>query len=137
MSSTISVTAPPPADPSPDPAPPAAVARGVVKVYGRGATEVRALDGADLTITAGHLTAVMGPSGSGKSTLMHCMAGLDADTGGQAYIGETELSVSSPARQCMSVDLPDPDGPMIAVNAPASKSTSTPSRARTADAPDP
>jgi putative ABC transport system ATP-binding protein len=34
----------------------------------------------------------MGPSGSGKSTLMHCMAGLDALSSGQAWIGDTELS---------------------------------------------
>ena len=34
-----------------------------------------------------------------------------------------EVRVSRPAQQCISVDLPDPDGPMIAVNSPASKST--------------
>ena len=34
----------------------------------------------------------MGPSGSGKSTLMHCAAGLDTLTSGQAFIGEVELS---------------------------------------------
>jgi len=71
---------------------PAAVARGVVKVYGRGATEVRALDGADLTIPAGRLTAVMGPSGSGKSTLMHAMAGLDAVDAGSIRLGDTEVT---------------------------------------------
>ncbi len=42
-----------------------------------------------------------------------------------------EVSVSSPAQQCMSVDFPEPDGPMIAVKAPAAKSIVTPSRART------
>jgi putative ABC transport system ATP-binding protein len=71
---------------------PAAVARGVVKTYGRGATEVRALDGADLTIDAGRLTAVMGPSGSGKSTLMHAMAGLDGVDGGSILVGDTEIT---------------------------------------------
>jgi putative ABC transport system ATP-binding protein len=90
MSTTHTVTAPvlPPTVPSA----PAAVARGVVKVYGRGATEVRALDGADLTIAAGRLTAVMGPSGSGKSTLMHAMAGLDAVDEGSIRLGETEIT---------------------------------------------
>jgi len=34
----------------------------------------------------------MGPSGSGKSTLMHCMAGLDAITSGQVFVGDTEVS---------------------------------------------
>src|SRR5438552_2905912 len=51
----------------------------------------------------------MGPSGSGKSTLLHC-----------------------PARQCSSVDLPDPDGPLIAVNRPARHSTVPSSGAVTA-----
>ena len=44
---------------------------------------------------------------------------------------------SSPARMCISVDLPDPDGPMIAVNEPRSKSTETPRSASTAAAPSP
>ena len=52
---------------------------------------MRALDGVDVAFGAGQLTAIMGPSGSGKSTLMHCMAGLDALTGGQTFIGDTEL----------------------------------------------
>ena len=47
------------------------------------------------------------------------------------------VSVSSPARQCSSVDLPDPDGPMIAVNRPGSNETVTPSRAWTAASPTP
>jgi putative ABC transport system ATP-binding protein len=34
----------------------------------------------------------MGPSGSGKSTLMHCLAGLDTLTAGQAWLGDTELT---------------------------------------------
>jgi putative ABC transport system ATP-binding protein len=74
---------------------PAATAQGVVKVYGRGATEVRALDGADLVIPAGRLTAVMGPSGSGKSTLMHAMAGLDPVDAGSIRLGDTEVTTLS------------------------------------------
>ncbi|MFC4058742.1 ABC transporter ATP-binding protein [Planomonospora corallina] len=69
----------------------AAEARDVVKVYGRGDTAVRALDGATLSIPAGRFTAVMGPSGSGKSTLMHALAGLDTVDGGQVLIGDTDL----------------------------------------------
>src|SRR5262249_49379999 len=46
-------------------------------------------------------------------------------------------AVSRPAAQCMRVDLPEPDGPMMAVNRPAAKSTLTPSRARTAVSPRP
>jgi hypothetical protein len=50
---------------------------------------------------------------------------------------EPEVTLSRPARQCMSVDFPEPDGPMIAVNSPAAKATVTPLRARTAVSPDP
>ncbi|MFD8303698.1 ABC transporter ATP-binding protein [Streptomyces sp. NPDC059690] len=62
-----------------------------VKVYGRGDTEVRALDGVSVAFPAGRFTAIMGPSGSGKSTLMHCAAGLDTLTSGTAHIGDTDL----------------------------------------------
>ncbi|GLX09569.1 ABC transporter ATP-binding protein [Microbispora sp. NBRC 16548] len=69
----------------------AALARDVVKIYGRGDTAVRALDGATLSIPAGRFTAVMGPSGSGKSTLMHVLAGLDTVDEGQVLIGDADL----------------------------------------------
>ena len=61
------------------------------KVYGTGETAVIALDNVTLSIRGGQFTAIMGPSGSGKSTLMHCLAGLDTLTAGQAFIGELEL----------------------------------------------
>lgn len=63
-----------------------ATARGLRKVYGEGDTAVVALDGIDVDFTRGHFTAIMGPSGSGKSTLMHCMAGLDRPTSGEAIV---------------------------------------------------
>ena len=69
-------------------------ARGVdlVKVYGQGDAEVRALDGVSVDFAPGQFSAIMGPSGSGKSTLMHCMAGLDSITSGQVFLGDIELS---------------------------------------------
>ncbi|WP_420620765.1 ABC transporter ATP-binding protein [Candidatus Poriferisocius sp.] len=73
----------------------AARAVNAVKIYGSGETEVRALDGVDITFEKGKFTAIMGPSGSGKSTLMHCMAALDNLTEGQAFIGDTDLSTLS------------------------------------------
>jgi putative ABC transport system ATP-binding protein len=63
-----------------------------VKVFGKGDTEVRALDGVTVSFEAGRFTAIMGPSGSGKSTLLHCIAGLDTLSSGAAYIGDTDLS---------------------------------------------
>jgi putative ABC transport system ATP-binding protein len=75
----------------------AAKAIALTKIYGTGDAAVRALDGVSLDLEHGRFTAVMGPSGSGKSTLMHCMAGLDRPTAGQAFIGEQELDVLSDA----------------------------------------
>ena len=74
---------------------PAARATALTKVYGSGETRVTALDTVDVEIETGRFTAIMGPSGSGKSTLMHCLAGLDSITGGQVWIGDTELSALS------------------------------------------
>jgi putative ABC transport system ATP-binding protein len=71
--------------------PPAARAVDAVKIYGQGDTAVAALDGVTLEVPRAHYTAIMGPSGSGKSTLMHCMAGLDALTSGQVFVGDQDL----------------------------------------------
>jgi len=73
------------------PAKPAARAVDLVKVYGRGNAMVRALDGVSVDFERGRFTAIMGPSGSGKSTLMHCLAGLDAVTSGQVFVGERAI----------------------------------------------
>src|SRR5262245_46444401 len=77
---------------------PAARAENLSKTYGRGASAVTALAGVSIEIPAATFTSVMGPSGSGKSTLMHCMAGLDSLTSGQAWIGGQEIS-ELPERQ--------------------------------------
>ncbi|MFB6876087.1 ABC transporter ATP-binding protein [Streptomyces sp. NPDC056323] len=71
---------------------PAARATGLTKVYGKGETQVTALDSVSVAFARARFTAVMGPSGSGKSTLMHCMAGLDPVTSGSARIGGVELA---------------------------------------------
>ena len=70
----------------------AARAVGASKIYGSGDSEVRALDGVDVSFEKGKFTAIMGPSGSGKSTLMHCVAGLDSLTAGSVFISDTDLS---------------------------------------------
>ena len=66
--------------------------RGLRKVYGSGSTEVRALDGVDLTVEKGEFAAVVGTSGSGKSTLLHMLGGLDRPTGGSVIVDGRDLS---------------------------------------------
>jgi ABC-type lipoprotein export system ATPase subunit len=80
------------APPAPQASAVAARCVGLVKRYGKGDTAVMALAGVDVELRRGQFTAIMGPSGSGKSTLMHCMAGLDAATSGQVFVGEIELN---------------------------------------------
>jgi putative ABC transport system ATP-binding protein len=73
------------------------IARAVraTKVYGAGTTAVTALDDVTIGFERTCFTAIMGPSGSGKSTLLHCLAGLDSLTGGQVYLGDSELGTLS------------------------------------------
>lgn len=59
---------------------------GVRRDFGIGETGVSALDGADLTIEAGEMVAIVGPSGSGKSTLMNVIGCLDRPTAGDYQI---------------------------------------------------
>ncbi len=62
------------------------------KIYGSGDTEVRALDGVDLSVEQGEFAAVVGTSGSGKSTLLHMLGGLDRPTSGAVTVDGRELS---------------------------------------------
>lgn len=69
----------------------------MTRVYGSRGTEVRALDTVDIRVPVGSWTAIMGPSGSGKSTLMHCAAGLERVTSGQALVAGRDITEASDA----------------------------------------
>ena len=61
------------------------------KIYGAGDTEVRALDGVDLSVEKGEFVAVVGTSGSGKSTLLRLLGGLDRPTSGSVTVDGQEI----------------------------------------------
>ena len=64
--------------------------RGCRKIYGSGNTEVRALDGVNLSVERGEFVAVVGTSGSGKSTLLHMLGRLDRPTSGTVTVDGRE-----------------------------------------------
>ena len=63
------------------------------KIYGKGETLVKALDGVSFLVEKGEFLAVVGTSGSGKSTLLHMMGGLDIPTSGKVLIDGKDLSL--------------------------------------------
>ncbi len=63
----------------------------LVRIYAVEKIEVQALQGLDLLIEPGELTAVVGASGSGKSTLMNILAGLDTPSAGTVRVAGHDL----------------------------------------------
>lgn len=66
------------------------------KTYGRGESEVKAIDNVSFSVEKGEFLAIIGASGSGKSTLLHLIGGVDRPTSGSVYIDGTDIySLSS------------------------------------------
>ncbi|AWZ06059.1 MULTISPECIES: ABC transporter ATP-binding protein [unclassified Streptomyces] len=73
-------------------------ATGLRKAYGT----TTALDGAEFSLHAGEVVAVMGPSGSGKSTLLHCLAGIvTPDSGTITYAGRRLSAMKDAERSAL------------------------------------
>ena len=66
--------------------------KGAKKYYGKGESEVRALDGASLELDEGGIYVILGPSGSGKSTLLNMLGGLDKMDDGVLSIDGVTIS---------------------------------------------
>lgn len=62
------------------------------KVYGKGDTEVKALDNVSFTVPKGQFVSIVGPSGSGKSTLLHILGGVDNPTSGKVLVDNTDIT---------------------------------------------
>ncbi len=69
--------------------------KGITKQYKQGGKTLNILNGVDLRISAGEITALVGPSGSGKSTLLHILGLLDTPTSGQVIIGGRDVTKAS------------------------------------------
>lgn len=61
------------------------------KVYGKGATQIKAIDNVSFSVTKGEFVAIVGASGSGKSTLLHILGGVDTPSSGQVLVNGTDI----------------------------------------------
>lgn len=65
--------------------------KALKKIYGCGDTQVKALDGIDLTVERGEFVAIVGSSGSGKSTFLNMIGGLDIPSSGEVIVEQKRL----------------------------------------------
>ena len=63
----------------------------LTKIYGKGATQMVALDNVSFTVEKGDFISIIGASGSGKSTLLHLIGGVDRPTSGKVYLDGQDI----------------------------------------------
>ena len=61
---------------------------GINKIFGG----LIALEDVSLSVIRGSITGIIGPNGAGKTTLFNIVTGLYAQTSGQVYLGEKNIS---------------------------------------------
>lgn len=66
-------------------------AEGLTKVYGKGSTQVCALNNVSFSVERGEFVAIVGASGSGKSTLLHLLGGVDRPTSGSVFVNGSDV----------------------------------------------
>ena len=66
--------------------------RDLKKYYGKGESQVKALDGVSFDVYKGEMLVLLGNSGCGKSTLLNIIGGMDSPTSGEVYLGETDIT---------------------------------------------
>lgn len=70
----------------------------VRKIYGKGESEVKAVNNVDLEINKGEFVALLGASGSGKSTLLHIIGAMDKPTSGDVIFDDKKISKMSESK---------------------------------------
>ena len=77
--------------------------RNISKRYGSNSSAPLAVKGVSFEIEKGSLTTILGPSGCGKTTTLRMIAGLEAPTAGQIFIGGKDVTALSPAERNVSM----------------------------------
>ncbi|MCB7304471.1 ABC transporter ATP-binding protein [Bariatricus massiliensis] len=66
--------------------------KGLKKIYNTPSSQIRALDGIDISVEEGEFIAIVGSSGSGKTTLLNMLGGLDNPTEGEIIVRGKNLT---------------------------------------------
>lgn len=66
--------------------------KGLKKIYNTPSSQIRALDGIDISVEEGEFIAIVGSSGSGKTTLLNMLGGLDNPTEGEIIVRGKNLA---------------------------------------------